>query len=167
MQWVDWAILAIVSISAIISLFRGFVKEALSLGAWFISFLTAKAFYQDFEPLLLNHIETPSLRFGVAWAAVFLATLVVLSLVNYLLARLVEKGGLSGMDRLMGMVFGAFRGVLICSLIIILLKNFSMVEKDSWWQKSRLVPHVQVVGYWFYEHVKGEITSSKESQKEK
>ncbi len=163
MQWIDWAIIIIIGVSASISLLRGFVKEALSLAAWFIAFLTAKGFYQDFEPLLINHIDTPSLRFGVAWGAVFLATLIVVSLVNYLLAKLVEKGGLSGMDRLMGMVFGAFRGVLVASLITILLKTFTMVEKDPWWQKSQLVPHVQVVGHWFYKHVKDEISSGFES----
>jgi len=151
MQWIDWAIIIIIGVSASISLLRGFVKEALSLAAWFIAFLTAKGFYQDFEPLLINHIDTPSLRFGVAWGAVFLATLIVVSLVNYLLAKLVEKGG------------GAFRGVLVASLITILLKTFTMVEKDPWWQKSQLVPHVQVVGHWFYKHVKDEISSGFES----
>ena len=59
MQWVDWAILIIIGVSAGISLLRGFVREALSLAGWILAFFVAKGFYTDFSNLLVNHIETP------------------------------------------------------------------------------------------------------------
>lgn len=154
MQWVDWAILIIIGISAGISLLRGFVREALSLGGWVLAFFVAKGFYQDFSKLLVDHIETPSLQYGVAWGALFIITLTVCGLVNYLIGRFIEKAGLSGMDRIMGMAFGTLRGVLIVAVAVIALRSFTPVEEDPWWKKSQLIPHVEIIGNWFYDHLK-------------
>lgn len=154
MQWIDWAILIIILISAGISLLRGFVKEALSLVAWIGAFFVAKAFYKDFAPMLQEFISTPSLQYATAWIIIFLITVVTLSMVNFLFARFVEKAGLGGMDRMMGMIFGVFRGVLVAALLIIGLKAFSHVEEDDWWVESQLIEHVEVVGSWFYDYVK-------------
>ncbi len=153
MQWIDWAILIVIGLSAGISLIRGFVREALSLAGWVIAFFVAKGFYQEFSSLLDSHIETPSLRYAVSWAALFLLTLTVSGLVNYLLGQLVEKAGLSGMDRIMGMAFGALRGVLIVAVLILVLREFTPVQQDRWWQKSQLIPHVEQLSNWFYEQV--------------
>jgi membrane protein required for colicin V production len=92
----------------------------------------------------------------VAWAGLFLITLTVTGLVNYLIGQLVEKAGLSGMDRIMGMAFGALRGILIVSLAVIALRAFTPVEQDPWWKKSQLIPHVEILGNWFYDHFKSD-----------
>ncbi len=157
MQWIDWAILIVIGISAGISLLRGFVREALSLAGWILAFFVAKGFYADFSALLVDYIETPSLRFGVAWATLFLLTLTVSGLINYVIGRLVEKAGLSGMDRIMGMAFGALRGVLVVALAVITLRTFTPVEQDNWWRQSQLIPHVEIIGNWFYDHLKDSI----------
>jgi len=157
MQWIDWAILIVIGISAGISLLRGFVREALSLAGWILAFFVAKGFYSDFSQLLVEYIETPSLRFGVAWATLFLVTLTVSGLVNYIIGQLVEKAGLSGMDRIMGMAFGALRGVLIVAVAVIALRTFTPVEQDPWWRQSQLIPHVEIIGNWFYDHLKDSI----------
>ena len=162
MQWIDWAILIIIALSAGVSLLRGFVREALSLAGWIIAFFVAKGFYQEFSVFLEPHIETPSLRFAVSWAALFLLTLSASGLVNYIIGQLVEKAGLSGMDRMMGMAFGALRGVLVTSVLVILLREFTPVEQDKWWSQSQLIPHVETLGSWFYDQVDGvlpEVTS--------
>jgi membrane protein required for colicin V production len=154
MLWVDWAILIIIGISAGISLIRGFVREALSLAGWIIAFFVARGFYQEVSSLLVDTIDTPSVRYGVAWAGLFLITLTITGLVNYLIGQLVEKAGLSGMDRIMGMAFGALRGILIVSVAVISLRAFTPVEQDPWWKKSQLIPHVEILGNWFYSHFK-------------
>jgi membrane protein required for colicin V production len=159
MLWVDWAILIIIGISAGISLLRGFVREALSLAGWIIAFFIAKSFYQELSELLTSYINTPSLRYGAAWAALFLVTLTVTGLLNYLLGQLVVNAGLSGMDRIMGMVFGALRGVLVVSLAIIALRAFTPVEQDPWWKRSQIIPHVEILGNWFYDHFKDAVPS--------
>ena len=157
MQWVDWAILIIIALSAGISLIRGFVREALSLAGWIIAFFVAKGFYQDFAVLLESHIDTPSIRLAVSWASLFFITLTATGLINYIIGKLVEKAGLSGMDRIMGMAFGALRGVLVVSFAVIALRAFTPVSQDPWWNKSQLIPHVEIIGNWFYDHLKGKI----------
>ena len=153
MQWIDWAILIIIGLSAGISLLRGFVREALSLAGWVLAFFVAKGFYQEFSTLLTSYIDTPSLRYAVSWAALFVLTLTISGLVNYLLSQLIEKAGLSGMDRIMGMAFGALRGVLLVSLGVLLLREFTPVQQDKWWKQSQLVPHVEILSNWFFEQV--------------
>ncbi|WP_196138074.1 CvpA family protein [Aliikangiella sp. G2MR2-5] len=157
MQWIDWAILIVIGLSAGISLLRGFVREALSLAGWILAFFVAKGFYQDFAVLLESHIETPSLRLAVSWAALFFITLTAAGLVNYIIGQLVEKAGLSGMDRIMGMAFGALRGILVVSFAIIALRAFTPVAQDPWWKRSQLIPHVEIIGNWFYDHLKDTI----------
>jgi membrane protein required for colicin V production len=151
MQWIDWAILIVIGLSAGMSLLRGFVREALSLAGWILAFFVAKGFYQEFSTLLQTYIETPSLRYAVAWASLFILTLTISGLINYLLGQLIEKAGLSGMDRIMGMAFGALRGVLLASVAVILMREFTPVQQDKWWTQSQLVPHVEKLGGWFYE----------------
>ncbi len=153
MQWIDWAIVIVIGLSAAISLLRGFTREALALAGWILAFFVAKGFYREFSSLLTSYIDTPSLRYSVAWVSLFIITLIVMGLINYVLSQLIEKTGLSGMDRIMGMVFGALRGVLLVSVAVILLREFTLVNEDDWWKKSQLVPHVEVLGNWFYEKV--------------
>ena len=153
MQWIDWAILIVIGLSAGISLLRGFVREALSLAGWILAFFVAKGFYQEFSSLLESSIDTPSLRYAVSWAALFVLTLTISGLINYILSQLIEKAGLSGMDRIMGMAFGALRGVLLVSVAVLLLREFTPVEQDNWWVKSELIPHVELLGNWFYDQV--------------
>lgn len=151
MIWVDWVILAIIGVSALISLLRGFVREALSLAGWIAAFFLAKMFYEPFAELLVDHIETNSIRLGVAWVGIFIATLVVAGIINYLVGRMVDAAGMSGTDRFLGMFFGALRGVLIVALIVLALKQFTPVPKDKWWDQSDLIPHMEIVATWFYE----------------
>lgn len=153
MQWIDWAILIVIGLSAGMSLLRGFVREALSLTGWILAFFIAKGFYQEFSSLLESYIETPSLRYAVSWAALFLLTLTISGLINYILGQLIEKAGLSGMDRIMGMAFGALRGVLLAAVAVILLREFTAVDQDKWWKNSQLIPHVETLGNWFYDQV--------------
>lgn len=165
MIWVDWVILAIIGVSALISLLRGFVREALSLAGWIAAFFLAKFFYEPLSELLVDHIETNSIRLGVSWAAIFIATLVVAGIINYLIGRMVDAAGMSGMDRLLGMFFGALRGVLIVALLVLGLKQFTPVPKDKWWGESSLIPHMEIVAAWFYEKL-GDVVPELEDEKE-
>lgn len=151
MIWVDWVILAIIGVSALISLLRGFVREALSLAGWIAAFFIAKMFYEPLSELLVDHIETNSIRLGVSWLAIFVAILIIAGIINYAVGRMVDAAGMSGTDRFLGMFFGALRGVLIVALMVLGLKQFTPVPKDKWWGESSLIPHMEVVAAWFYE----------------
>lgn len=147
MAWLDIVILAIILLSALISLVRGFVREAFSLAVWVLAFWVSWSFFRDLEVPLQAWIESPTVRLGVAFAALMIATLVVGGLVNFLIIQLVERTGMSGSDRLIGMVFGAARGALLVAVLVLLAGLTPMPEED-WWLESGLVGYFQELSYW-------------------
>ena len=147
LTWVDWAIVAIIAVSALISLTGGFVKEALSLLTWVIAGLVAWLFGGALAELLVPYIETPSLRVIAACSILFVMTLLLGGLVNYLISQLVKATGLSGTDRFLGMVFGAARGALLVVVAVGLL-SLAPVEADAWWRESVVIPHFLLVADW-------------------
>ena len=147
MNWFDYAILGVIALSAGISLIRGFVREAFSLAVWVLALWVAWTFFRDLAPMLGRWIATPSVQLGLAFAGLLIATLIVGGLVNYLLIQLVQVTGLSGSDRLIGMVFGVARGaVLVC--VLVLLAGLTPFPQDPWWQDSVLVPYFEELALW-------------------
>jgi len=148
MNWADWTIVGILTISSLIGLNRGLVKEALSLVVWGAAFLIAMTFRDPLSGLLENLISTPSIRQMVAFGGLFVATLIVGAMVNYLIGELVKMTGLSGTDRLLGTVFGLARGGIVIMAILLLLPAVVPVDKDSWWQSSTLIPNFLEMETW-------------------
>ncbi|QFU22169.1 CvpA family protein [Shewanella eurypsychrophilus] len=157
MVWIDYAIITVIGVSTLISLLRGFAKEAMSLVVWFAAFFVASQFYQDLA-VYLTQMQDEMLRNGVAVAILFVATLILGALINYLIGQLVEKTGLSGTDRVLGLCFGALRGALIVSALLFFMDAFTGAPNTDWWQSSQLVPEFGVVIQWFFDYI--ENTSS-------
>jgi membrane protein required for colicin V production len=147
MTWVDYTILAVIGLSALISLVRGFVREALSLAGWILAFWVALTFTRELADLLPLSISVPSARLAVGFLLLFVCALLLTALVNFLAVQLVEKTGLSGTDRLLGAGFGIARGAVIIA-ILVLLAGFTAVPRDPWWRSSALVPHFQQLALW-------------------
>jgi len=142
--WVDFAIVIIVALSAAISVVRGFVREALALTGWIAAFWIALTFAEPLSQMLENQISVPSLRHGVAFFALFTATLIFTSLAVYLVGLVMEKTGLSGTDRMLGVIFGLVRGVIIVALMV-LVAGFTLLPYDPWWRESLLLPYFETL----------------------
>ena len=132
----DIAIVAIVAISGLISLVRGFVKEAMSLVIWVAAFAVAMTFKEMVADRLVNFIALASMRQLAAWAGLFVGTLLLGAMVNFLLGKLVSSTGLSGTDRTLGLVFGVCRGLLVVLAIGIILPKAVPVDQAPWWIAS-------------------------------
>ncbi|WP_051218907.1 CvpA family protein [Oceanobacter kriegii] len=147
MAVIDWVILAVLLISSLISLKRGFVREALSLVVWVGAFVLARMFSGNLATLLTDYLETNSLRWIAAFVILFLGAVAVGTMVSHLIAEMVRLTGLGSMDRVLGMAFGAIRGLVVLVAIVYGLQ-FTVVPEDPWWQESLLVPHLELLADW-------------------
>lgn len=152
MIWIDYAIIALIAISSIIGLFRGFVKEAFSLLLWVLAIWVGLNFSREFSIFLESMISYPSARMAAAFALLFFITLIIGSLISYLLGELIEKTGLTGSDRFAGMIFGIARGMVVVSLII-MLAGLTPLPEDPWWKESALIPPFQSLAVWLREQI--------------
>lgn len=136
--WIDLAIVILILLSAVIGLIRGLTREVFSLFVWgaalVLSLLFAPRVAEFLEPLIAN----PSLRYVGAFTCVFIATLIVGGISQWLLTRLINGTGLTGTDRFLGFVFGSARGALVCIVVLIALRPFG--EEQPWWRNSVMVP---------------------------
>lgn len=144
---VDYAILGVLLISSFISLIRGFVREALSLAGWIMSFWISLTFTGGFSEILASSIEDPSFRLIAAFAILFVITLVISTMVNFFASRLVQRTGLTGTDRFLGVIFGFLRGAVLVS-VLVLLSGLTNMPKEPWWQESALLFRFQAIAVW-------------------
>jgi membrane protein required for colicin V production len=93
------------------------------------------------------------IRNGVAIAILFVSTLLIGGLVNYLISQLVQFTGLTGTDRALGLVFGALRGILIVSALLFFIDTFTPMSSSTWWQTSVLIPEFSLIIEWFFDYL--------------
>ncbi len=142
MNWADWTILAVIALSGLLGLARGFIREAMALAVWFVAIAVAFLFSDALAVQLKEQIATPSVRQMLAFAVLFVLTMIVGSMVSRLLGQLVKAVGLRGVDRSLGLGFGVIRGVIILLVVLVLLPSIITVEQDPWWIESSLIPYV-------------------------
>jgi len=142
MNIADIAIFAIIAISVLIGVMRGFVVEVLSLAVWIAAVALAMIFGAAVAGLFEGSIALPSVRIALGYALVFIATLVAGGVCVYIVGKIVKGTGLSGTDRMLGIVFGLARGALIVVVLVVLM-GLTPFPRDAWWQESRALPSFQ------------------------
>jgi membrane protein required for colicin V production len=149
-NWADYIILAVIGLSIIISFVRGFVREALSLVIWALAFWVAFVFARPLASLefMTSLIHADSLRTIAAFVILIVITLLIGALINFLIAQLIDKTGLSGTDRILGVVFGCSRGVLLIAVLLMLGSLTPAPKEAVWWKDSVLIPHFQPIQVW-------------------
>jgi membrane protein required for colicin V production len=159
MTGIDFAIIGIIFISCIISVLRGFVREALSLASWVISFILAWELHSAFAGLMESTIENNNLRLIVAFFVLFVLSLVAFTLVIFFAGKLVEKTGLTGADRVIGVFFGVARGVLIVTALVA-LAGYTQLPQADVWKDSLLVSYFQPIAVWLIDFLPAEYTKN-------
>ncbi len=149
MPWIDWTIVGVVALSVALSLWRGFVREAIALAGWVLAFFAARLFHAELSILFTDAIQPEGLRLSLAWLTLFIAVLFLSYLVAMLAGSLIDKVGLTIPDRLLGMAFGLLRGLALCAVLVLVCKAFTRFPEESWWAESRFVPHLETVADWF------------------
>jgi len=139
MTWLDYAVIGVFAASLVVGAWRGLVREALSIFGWVIAFLAANLLAGPLGPVMPQAIPSPELRVAAAYVAVFVGSLIVTSLVGLLLSRIVKAVGLGGVDRMLGVLFGAARGLLIV-LAAALLAGLTSAPRQPFWRDSASGP---------------------------
>lgn len=127
----DIIVIAVVALSALFAFARGFVKESLSIVAWVgAGFITLKGLPQ-LSPVAERYITTPLLAQIAAGITIFIVSLIILSLLTSAIAGRVKQSALSAVDRALGLLFGAFRGVVIACLGFLVL-SWAIPKEADW-----------------------------------
>ncbi|THB73589.1 MAG: CvpA family protein [Gammaproteobacteria bacterium] len=142
MVWIDITILVILGVSVLISVIRGFVKEAMSLIVWIAAFWVAITFSVRLSGVLSQWVSDPMIQRIAAYVILFVATLIVGGIVNFIIGQLVKSTGLTGTDRMIGVIFGLTRGLVIVSALIILAGYTTLPQSDVW-KQSMLIKQVE------------------------
>jgi len=135
MTWLDYVVLGVLGASVVWGAWRGMVKEVIAVAGWVLAFFAANMLAWPLSNAMPDSIPTPELRYLVGFLAVFVASLAVTTLAGVILSRLVKVIGLRGLDRSLGSVFGAARGVLIV-LAFALLAGLTALPRQPLWQDS-------------------------------
>lgn len=147
MSWIDFVIVGVVFVSCFISLIRGFVREALSLASWVISFLLAWNLHSSFASFFQTSIDTSNLRLIVAFFTLFILSLVMFTVVNYFASKMVQRTGLTGVDRVIGVIFGFLRGVLLITAMVA-LAGLTHLPSTPQWKASVFLGQFQSIAVW-------------------
>lgn len=139
MTWLDYAVVGVFAVSLVVGAWRGLVREVLSILGWIIAFLAANLLAGPLGPAMPQAIPTPELRVAAAYVAVFVVSLIATALVSLLLSKIVKATGLGGVDRMLGVLFGAARGVLII-VVAALLAGLSSAPRQPFWRDSASGP---------------------------
>ena len=142
----DIIVVALILISIIISLVRGFVKELISVISWTLAAWLSIRYSQ----MLAEHItftDIPALRIFLAFLIVFVTMIFLGAVVNFIIGQLVRKTPFSTADRILGMILGLARGVLVLS-VLVLLGGSTPFPKEDWWKESYTITRLETVAIW-------------------
>ena len=128
----DYIALAIVGLSIFVSMMRGFAREVLALIGWVAAFFVAKTYTLELAALLPKAIPTETLQYLAGFIILFLATLLISSLLAIALSQIFQKVGLSWIDRGLGAIFGILRGVMVVGVIVFLCGLTDLPKEAAW-----------------------------------
>jgi len=137
MTWFDYVVIGVVVWSALLGWWRGFVYEVLSLLGWVIAYVVARWQAVNLAALMPAGLGVDAIKVTVAFVLLFVATLIVSSIVVWMLSKLIKSIGLGWLDGLFGSMFGMLRGTLLV-LILVLLAGLTDLPKEPFWRKAKL-----------------------------
>jgi membrane protein required for colicin V production len=138
----DYVILGVLAVSAVVGIVRGLIREILALVSWIVSAWLAIKYAQTVADWLSPYLQSPQIQYIVALAAVFVVSLLTLSMVAMLLVKLLTMVGVAGTDRTLGGLFGLVRGVGI-ALVLVFVIRLTPATSEPWYVESVFAPYFE------------------------
>lgn len=158
MTGVDIAILLIIGISGLLSWLRGITRETVSLASWGFAIVVPLFYAHKFAVLLPASIQGELPRIVISVLILFFGILFIGWTIGSLVKQLLATTKLSPVDRILGLLFGLTRGVLIVALIVLGL-NLTEMPQDAWWNESFFLTKFQHIARWMYDYLPENLAS--------
>ncbi|MEM7565980.1 MAG: CvpA family protein [Pseudomonadota bacterium] len=145
--WLDVILLAVMLISGLLAMMRGFTREVFSVVSWGAAAVAAFWAYPRFQEAARGAIQPDYLADGLLLAGVFLFVLVLVSFITFRISDMILDSRVGALDRTLGFAFGLGRGLVI--VVIAFLFFTWLVDIDdqpSWVQEARFRPLLQNTG---------------------
>lgn len=145
----DWVVLAIVAISMLVGLWRGFAREAMSLLGWALAFIAANLLARPLSEALSPIIENPTFSYLVGWLLIFAAVLAIFGAIGSWLSKQMKQPGFNLGNRILGGVFGVLRGMVVVMAVTLILKAILPDGRQDWLEDAELTPTIDAMADWF------------------
>ena len=146
-SYLDLGLIVIILISALLAMLRGFTREVLAIASWGAAAAAAVYFYPLVLPYVKPYIQKDVVAMAVSAAAVFFVTLILVSIITIKLSDMILDSKVGALDRSLGFVFGAARGLLLCVIAFVFFNWLVPPDKQPEWVKSaRMKPLLQSTG---------------------
>ena len=142
MTFIDILILVFLCAGGLLGGTRGLISEITSILSWLLSFLCAKGFYEPFAPFLRDVIEMETFRFAASFVIIFSGVWLILAMTRSVLTSVLNRLGLGGANRLLGVFFGAGKA-LVLLLILTFIAGLLGLTQAEVWKQSSLTPHIE------------------------
>lgn len=162
MPWIDIVIIAIFALSILVGIYRGFVKETLSVVSWVLAAFAAFQFGEQASVYIKPYVKQEPLDLAIAYVAVFLISLILFSIISHIISQVFESSGMKGVDRSIGSLFGILRAAAII-VALILVGRFMAMDNQQWWIDSKFIPYFEPLVDWFKSYLPADIISKIEA----
>ena len=146
MNFIDYILILIVGLSMVLSLWRGFVREIISLIGLVAAFLLAGQFSGQAGEFISPWIDNPTVADITGFGLVFVTVMIVVGLLGALIRNLVDMAALTATDRTLGVFFGAARGTFLIALCFLVYTSYSKPDAGGWLKQSTLAPYAIELG---------------------
>jgi membrane protein required for colicin V production len=146
-SYLDLGLIVVILISAFLAMLRGFTREVLAIASWGAAAVAAIYLYPFALPYVTPHIANKNIALGISAAAVFLVTLILISLITIKLSDAILDSKVGALDRSLGFLFGAVRGLLLCVIAFVFFNWLVPAQTQPGWVKTaRMRPLLQATG---------------------
>jgi len=129
----DGVVVLVVLISAVLAMIRGFTREVFSIASWVAAAAVAYFFWDDAIVYVQPYVEDQNIALGITIAGLFFVTLIIVSIITMRISDFVLDSRAGPLDRTLGFVFGAARGLLLVIIAVLFLNFFIAGERQPEW----------------------------------
>lgn len=156
MIWIDYALSALLALSAFLGALRGYKLQFFFLVCGLAALLVGLGFSRDLAYFLPSSIKDPNARLAVAFVCLYVMTTLLGRVIQIVLGNILNGAALGWPDRIGGLALGLLQGGLWLTAIVI-LAGLSVLPASPWWPKATLLPPFQTIALWFQKHVPSDL----------